>query len=128
MFRFEGVLFTKGKNSFPLLDSYYGQLLLLFSELSGFFQNKMTRCESEVSDCDLFVYNLLGRPLEKPRTYSDGRQKLSLLMFIEVSELVIKVTGEVIKCLFMWEGVKTCVFWLCRDLICGSPGIWQVTH
>lgn len=61
MFRFEGVLFTKGKNSFPLLDSYYGQLLLLFSELSGFFQNKMTRCESEVSDCDLFVYNLLGK-------------------------------------------------------------------
>lgn len=103
MFRFEGVLFTKGKNSFPPLDSYYGQLLLLFSELSGFFQNKMTRCESEVSEGDLFVYSLLGRPLEKPRTYSDGRQTTSLLMFIEVSKLVIKGTGEVIKCLFMWE-------------------------
>lgn len=51
--------------------------------------------------------SLLGIPLEKLAVSSNGSKTTSLLTYTEASKLVIKGTGEAVKCHLYGKRVKT---------------------
>lgn len=64
----------------------------------------MIGCGSKVSEGDLCLYSLPGLLLETPRTYSNCCQTTSLLIYVDVSRLVLM--GERIKkktWMFHWK-------------------------
>lgn len=56
----------------------------------------MTGCASKVSESDVCLYSLLEQPLEKSVTHSNSHPTTSIYLYIYLSKLVIKSTGDVV--------------------------------